>query len=198
MTEQIPDPVGEALAAAVRPPEPDPEGERLARAAFRAARDAGALDARPRRRDDWRPRRRRTRWSARAFLGAALASLAVGGVAVAGIGGPPDPGADRPAPRPAPTSTTAPGDAVTVPGPHTPPPSGRAPAHCKAYEAGRGTKRSERATQGCAEPSATGADHDRRDGSGGAGQANGVGNGSNSGNSGDSGNSGNSGGGKGR
>ncbi|MFF8725359.1 hypothetical protein ACF073_02560 [Streptomyces sp. NPDC015171] len=33
----------------------DPEAERTAVAAFRAAREAGAHDARPRSRDDWRP-----------------------------------------------------------------------------------------------------------------------------------------------
>ncbi|MFG3658257.1 hypothetical protein [Streptomyces sp. NPDC047706] len=34
----------------------DPEAERQALAAFRAVRDAGALRARTRRRDDWRSR----------------------------------------------------------------------------------------------------------------------------------------------
>ncbi|MER5947315.1 hypothetical protein ABT127_14710 [Streptomyces sp. NPDC001904] len=49
--------LGDALAAAVRPQQPsETAGERLALAAFRAARDAGAFAAAPRRRDDWRPR----------------------------------------------------------------------------------------------------------------------------------------------
>ncbi|GAA2321577.1 hypothetical protein OKJ48_43170 [Streptomyces kunmingensis] len=54
--------LGALLAAAVRPG-PDAAGERQALAAFRAVRDAGALDGpvrrdgRVRRRDDWRPGR---------------------------------------------------------------------------------------------------------------------------------------------
>ncbi|MFJ8820254.1 hypothetical protein ACIREE_00565 [Streptomyces sp. NPDC102467] len=51
--------LGELLAAAVRPcaPDADGAGELRALAAFRAARDGGAVVARPRRGDDWRPRR---------------------------------------------------------------------------------------------------------------------------------------------
>ncbi|MGW5640002.1 hypothetical protein [Streptomyces sp. NPDC003832] len=75
------------LAAAMRPAEVDAEGERRAVAAFRDARNAGALGARTRRRDDWRPRtRRRTVRSLRATLSLVAGSLALGGVAFAAIG----------------------------------------------------------------------------------------------------------------
>ncbi|MCX3058993.1 hypothetical protein OFY01_04240, partial [Streptomyces sp. GXMU-J5] len=79
--------VGELLAAAVRPSAPDAAAERRAVDAFCAARDSGVSHARTRRRDDWRPRRRRRVWSARTAVGAVLASLTVGGVAMAAIGG---------------------------------------------------------------------------------------------------------------
>ncbi|MEW1779192.1 hypothetical protein [Streptomyces sp. NPDC086777] len=42
------------LAAAVRVPGVEPEGERRAVAAFRTARDTGTRRPRTRRRDDWR------------------------------------------------------------------------------------------------------------------------------------------------
>ncbi|MEU1163853.1 hypothetical protein ABZ372_25755, partial [Streptomyces sp. NPDC005921] len=75
------------LAAAIRGDAPGTEGERQAVAAFRTARDAGAHRARTRRRDDWRPReQRRVRRSVKATLTMALASLTLGGVAVAAIG----------------------------------------------------------------------------------------------------------------
>ncbi|MFI5657280.1 hypothetical protein [Streptomyces sp. NPDC051684] len=45
--------VGALLAGAVAGT-PDADGERKALAAYRAARDSGALAAPPRRRDDWR------------------------------------------------------------------------------------------------------------------------------------------------
>ncbi|MFJ4711035.1 hypothetical protein [Streptomyces sp. NPDC088785] len=55
MTDEHAHLLGAALAAAVGPPQPsETAGERRALAAFRAARDAGALAAAPRRRDDWR------------------------------------------------------------------------------------------------------------------------------------------------
>ncbi|MFI6039116.1 hypothetical protein ACIBBD_34255 [Streptomyces sp. NPDC051315] len=78
------------LAAALRggtPAEAD-EGERRAVAAFRAARDSGAhRAARTRHRDDWRPRgRRHALRSLKATLSVLVASLALGGVAVAAIG----------------------------------------------------------------------------------------------------------------
>ncbi|MDQ0992662.1 hypothetical protein [Streptomyces sp. V3I7] len=76
------------LAAEIRQDDVDPEGERRAVAAFRAAREAGAHGAaRSRRRDDWRPREaRRAKLSAKAALSVLFASLTLGGVAVAAIG----------------------------------------------------------------------------------------------------------------
>lgn len=82
--------VAELLAAALRTgtaADAD-EGERRAVAAFRAARDSGAhRSARTRRRDDWRPRgQRHTARSVKATLSVLVASLTLGGVAVAAIG----------------------------------------------------------------------------------------------------------------
>ncbi|MFZ3568576.1 hypothetical protein ACOKM5_16605 [Streptomyces sp. BH097] len=59
---------GALLADAVRGggQRPGSEDERRALAAYREARDAGALAATPRRRDDWRPGRRWTGWPVRA------------------------------------------------------------------------------------------------------------------------------------
>lgn len=77
------------LAAALRDERVGAEGERRAVAAFRTARDAQpGRAARTRRRDDWRPRERcRARRSSRAALSVLLASLTLGGVAYAAIGG---------------------------------------------------------------------------------------------------------------
>ncbi|WP_326609992.1 hypothetical protein OG949_08035 [Streptomyces scopuliridis] len=102
--------VEDILAAAVRAESPAQESQDQALAAFRAARDAGALTARTRRRDDWRPHRPR-RFTARAWratAGALLASLTLGGVAVATFGVPHVP--DRPAksPESPPPSTASP------------------------------------------------------------------------------------------
>jgi hypothetical protein len=75
------------LATAIRAGEVDPAGERRAVAAFSAARDAGALTARPRGRDDWRPGEgRRSRRSLKVTLSVAVAGLTLGGVAYAGMG----------------------------------------------------------------------------------------------------------------
>ncbi|MFE4752573.1 hypothetical protein ACFRIB_20240 [Streptomyces mirabilis] len=75
------------LAAAVRGRADDAEAEAQALAAFRAARDDGAHAARTRRRDDWRPReQRRARRSLKAMFAVLLASVTLGGVAVAAIG----------------------------------------------------------------------------------------------------------------
>ncbi|MFE5819788.1 hypothetical protein ACFQ6S_41050 [Streptomyces sp. NPDC056479] len=74
-------------AAVLRGHGPDVEGEQRAVAAFRAARDAGALRARTRRRDDWRPReQRRLALSVKTTLSLFLASLTLGGAAFAAIG----------------------------------------------------------------------------------------------------------------
>ncbi|MGW2131476.1 hypothetical protein [Streptomyces coelicoflavus] len=77
------------LAAALRGRDTDAEGERRAVAAFRAARDAEpGRAARTRRRDDWRPRTGRgPRRSLKTALSVLLASLTLGGVAYAAMGG---------------------------------------------------------------------------------------------------------------
>ncbi|MEU0248781.1 hypothetical protein ABZ192_31565 [Streptomyces sp. NPDC006235] len=125
----------------------DAEAEQRAVAAFVAARDAGVHGARTRRRDDWRPRER---WhpgrSLKATLSVLLASLTLGGVAVAAIGsvGSTD-GADD---RGRPASTSAPGAPAGEPAgipsgsatgsasarPDRPAPSRDTEAHCRAYE----------------------------------------------------------------
>ncbi|MCK8435306.1 hypothetical protein G3I77_20475 [Streptomyces sp. D2-8] len=133
----------------------DAEAEQRAVAAFRAARDAGAPRTRTRRRDDWRARERRCLGrSLKTTLSLLLASLTLGGVAVAAIGvaGSSEDGTkDTPERRPAPSS--APRDPAGTPprGSHSPG-TGSAPAHpdrpdtaqdteaahCRAYErAGR-------------------------------------------------------------
>jgi hypothetical protein len=75
------------LADAVRGRADDTEAQARAVAAFRAARDGGAHAARTRRRDDWRPReQRRVGRPVKATLAVLLASVTLGGVAVAAIG----------------------------------------------------------------------------------------------------------------
>ncbi|MEV5100563.1 hypothetical protein ACFQ7G_01135 [Streptomyces massasporeus] len=128
----------------------DAGAEQRAVAAFRAARDAGALSARARRRDDWRAReRRRLGRSLKATLSVLLASLTLGGVAVAAIGvaGSPEDGS-KDAPERGPVPSSAPRDPSEQPSrdSHSPTPgtTGRSPdrpapaqdteAHCRAYE----------------------------------------------------------------
>ncbi|MEU1516652.1 hypothetical protein ABZ490_31685 [Streptomyces sp. NPDC005811] len=118
------------------------EGELRAVAAFRAARDAGAHTARTRRRDDWRPRTRRSpARSLRATLSVALASLALGGVAFAAIGsaGDDSAGAKRPERSASATESRPPAPSLT-PSPAAPADRDRpvtakdTAAHCRAYE----------------------------------------------------------------
>ncbi|MEU1182149.1 hypothetical protein ABZ464_31840 [Streptomyces sp. NPDC005820] len=118
------------------------EGELRAVAAFRAARDAGAHTARTRRRDDWRPRTRRsTARSLRATLSVAVASLALGGVAFAAIGSAGDDSAEAKRPERSASATEGRSHAPSL----TPSPSASADrdrpvtakdteAHCRAYE----------------------------------------------------------------
>ncbi|MFE6623591.1 hypothetical protein [Streptomyces sp. NPDC057740] len=74
-------------AAVLRGHRADLDAEQRAVAAYRAARAAGAHRARTRRRDDWRPRApRRLALSVKTTLSLFVASLALGGVAVAAIG----------------------------------------------------------------------------------------------------------------
>ncbi|MFV0134042.1 hypothetical protein ACLGIH_12500 [Streptomyces sp. HMX87] len=115
------------LGAAMRGGALDARAEEEAVAAFRAARDAGTHRARTRRRDDWRPRDgRRARRSVRATLTVFLASLTLGGVAVATIGsaGSSDGGESDPR-RPGPSASvgTTPGRGASS-SPGTPPGGG--------------------------------------------------------------------------
>ncbi|MFB6979614.1 hypothetical protein [Streptomyces scopuliridis] len=152
------------LAAAVRAESPAQESQDQALAAFRAARDAGALTARTRRRDDWRPHRPR-RFTARAWratAGALLASLTLGGVAVATFGvphiparpakspeSPPPSTASLPAPAPdsggpgEPSAAYTPSSSAPAPSvsaspddttPGSPPRSRSTEAHCRNFE----------------------------------------------------------------
>ncbi|MFF8398624.1 hypothetical protein [Streptomyces sp. NPDC016172] len=146
----------------------DAEAEQRAVAAFRAARDAGALRTHTRRRDDWSARERRYLGrSLKTTLSVLLASLTLGGVAVAAIGvaGSPEDGTkDAPERRPAPSS--APHDPAATPprgsnspGTGTGTGTGSAPAHpdrpapaqdteehCSAYERAGGRSNAMEAT----------------------------------------------------
>ncbi|MEV0118118.1 hypothetical protein AB0H77_33575 [Streptomyces sp. NPDC050844] len=107
------------LADAVRVGEVDRDSQARAVAAFRSARGGSGHRARTRRRDDWRPRlRRRGLGALRAAAGAALASLLLGGVAIASIGT-----FDQEAPAP-PKKTSDP----TRPSPTAPSPQPSAPS----------------------------------------------------------------------
>ncbi|KUN08397.1 hypothetical protein AQI95_08485 [Streptomyces yokosukanensis] len=148
------DPVGPGLearlGAALRAGGVDAGAERRAVAAFRAARDARALPARTRRRDDWRPAApSRPRRAPRATLSVALVSLMLGGVAVAAIGSAGSgPGARSAAARSVRPSANAPHRSAAVgtsagsagpgagPGarPHHPAGARDTAAHCRAYE----------------------------------------------------------------
>ncbi|MEU6145492.1 hypothetical protein ABZ848_34735 [Streptomyces sp. NPDC047081] len=131
----------ELLAGAMRPEAVDTAAEQRAVAAFRTARDTGALKARTRRRDDWRPReQRRTRRSLKATLSLALAGLTLGGVAYAAIGtGGGSTHDDGHAARqrehqptgPSASAPTTPGASAT---PDRPATAKDTAAHCRAYE----------------------------------------------------------------
>ncbi|WP_030233301.1 MULTISPECIES: hypothetical protein [unclassified Streptomyces] len=147
----------------------DAESERRAVAAFRVARGAGVRRARTRRRDDWRPRehRRYLGRSLRTTLGVLLASLTLGGVAVAAIGaagssadGPGDDGREHPpasssAPRDPARTPPRDGDAGHSPGtgtgsaparPDRPAPAQDTEAHCRAYQQADGRGKATDAT----------------------------------------------------
>jgi hypothetical protein len=117
------------------------EGEQRAIAAFLAARDAGAHRARTRRRDDWRPREQRRSRSVRVTLSVAVASVTLGGVAVAGIGTVGSSSDTDRAKNPAGPQTSAPARTSSAPSPATPSEKPDRPvtaqdteAHCRAYE----------------------------------------------------------------
>ncbi|MEU6771764.1 hypothetical protein [Streptomyces sp. NPDC046759] len=123
----------------------DHEAEQRARAAFRAARDAGTHRARTRRRDDWRrPAERRAGRTAKMTFGVVFAGLTLGGVAVAAIGpagsSADGAGAGRRASHPAAVAPARPGNVSPSASSHGLGPAygsahGRATeAHCRAYE----------------------------------------------------------------
>lgn len=112
--------VDAVLGEAVRPGAIDTEAEHRAVAAFCSARDEGGHRARTRRRDDWRPSARsRALVSLRAAVGAVLASVLLGGGALATMntsrtqdGGTPPTADHRPPPH-----TTPPAERRTPPPP---------------------------------------------------------------------------------
>jgi hypothetical protein len=137
------------LSAAMRGRADDADAEARAVAAFRAARTGGAHAARTRRRDDWRPREhRRASRSLKATLAVLLASVTLGGVAVAAIGSSSDGDTDgqgrtQPSSSAPDRSADEPPVASGVPGSSAPgqaDPSDRpsqaqdTEAHCRAYE----------------------------------------------------------------
>lgn len=149
----------ELLAAAARPSPPAPDAEANALAAFRAARDEGALDLPTRPEDDWRPAepRRRSRL-VKTGLGTLVAGVMFGGVAMA-AGSLPVPFGGSPSEGPGPVPTASPSvpdggsESATAPvtessGPPDTPagPSAEYPpypptaedrdraAHCRAYD----------------------------------------------------------------
>ncbi|MEV6587745.1 hypothetical protein [Streptomyces acidicola] len=143
----------DVLLAAVRAGHVDSEREAQAVAAFRAARAQGAHAAHTRRRDDWRPHvERRAGRSLRATLAALLASVTLGGVAVAAIGVSSDSDGDgegngRGGPSSSapelPSATPSESVGAVAPAPGASPPGGPSDhpsqakdteAHCRAYE----------------------------------------------------------------
>ncbi|MFD8522868.1 hypothetical protein ACFV2D_23045 [Streptomyces capillispiralis] len=132
------------LAAALIRDVVDAGAEQRAVAAFVAARDAGALRARTRRRDDWRARRRRLgSHSLKATLSMVFAGLTLSGVAVAGIGvagsssdGPEDEGGPTgtPAGSTAPSLRESTGPGAGAGGHDHPGTAGDTEAQCRAYE----------------------------------------------------------------
>ncbi|WP_199822184.1 hypothetical protein [Streptomyces sp. NRRL S-37] len=137
------------LAAALIRRGVDAGAEQRAVAAFLAAREAGALGARTRRRDDWRTRRGRLgRHSLKATLSVLVAGLTLSGVAVAGIGAAGS-STDEPAedvkgthaPSPGTTGPSAGDSAGLETGsglPGRPGTAGDTEAHCRAYDRVRG------------------------------------------------------------
>ncbi|MET7457168.1 hypothetical protein ABZT03_35880 [Streptomyces sp. NPDC005574] len=128
---------------------PDAEAEQRAVDAFRTARDTGAHRARTRRRDDWRPREQRAARPVRLALSLALASLTLGGAAVAAIGSydstPGGSADDRP--RPGPTSSAPAGVAPVPPAAASTGADGLVAArdteaYCRAYGKAHGRQRS--------------------------------------------------------
>ncbi|MFI2202301.1 hypothetical protein ACH47Z_16295 [Streptomyces sp. NPDC020192] len=153
----VPDTAGleASLAAAIRTAPVDPDAEQRAVTAFRTARDAGPHRARTRRRDDWRPRRPgRLRLSVKATLSVFLASLTLGGVAIAAIGAADSSsgGGDHGDRRPAHPVTSAPRRAgAAAPSAHPDHPDtakGRGKAHGARAERAQGKKNDDSGNRG--------------------------------------------------
>jgi hypothetical protein len=140
-----------ALGHALRADALDPQAEKHAVAAFRAAREAGVhSDTRTRKRDDWRARRGPQRRGVKAAAALFGASLTRGGVAIAAIGSPDGPRAapqDRASGPPHPSPTAAqpssptpradrpdrPAEPETSVAAERPPSAKDIQAHCRAY-----------------------------------------------------------------
>ncbi|MGW7468565.1 hypothetical protein ACWGJT_28880 [Streptomyces xantholiticus] len=148
--------VDDLLAAAARRAPVAPDAAANALAAFRAARDEGALDLPTRPADDWRPTppRTRTTWI-KAGLGTLVAGVMLGGGAIA-AGAIPAPFGESPADGPRPTPSVSPSGPAAASESTTPQATGlpaTAPsaghpstaedqaAHCRAYEAAEANAR---------------------------------------------------------
>ncbi|GGW25883.1 hypothetical protein GCM10010381_07320 [Streptomyces xantholiticus] len=149
--------VDELLAAAARCAPVAPDAAANALAAFRAARDEGALDLPTRSADDWRqptPPRKRGTWI-KAGLGTLVAGVMLGGGAMA-AGAIPVPFGESPAEGPRPTPSVSPsgpaaasesttpratGLPATAPGAVHPSTAEDQAAHCRAYEAAEANAR---------------------------------------------------------
>ncbi|MGW1163066.1 hypothetical protein ACWD5Q_19130 [Streptomyces sp. NPDC002513] len=141
-----------ALGRALRVHALDTSAEQQAMAAFRAAREAGVREqARTRRRDDWRPRGMSARRSVKAAIAVFVASLTLGGVAIAAIGSPGSAGNPRddaperrhPTPSVPQDSTSAsdgtgPSRPTGSVSPSRPPTAKDMQAHCRAYPSVKG------------------------------------------------------------
>jgi hypothetical protein len=133
------------LATLLRGADLAPEAEQRAVAAFRAARGTDGHRARTRRRDNWRlPAERRTGRPVKTTFAAVIASLALGGVAVAAIGSAGSStdgaGADRRTAHPSLSAPARPsGETPSASSGGAGPTDGSAAAqdteaHCRAYE----------------------------------------------------------------
>ncbi|MET8243772.1 hypothetical protein ABZV31_04650 [Streptomyces sp. NPDC005202] len=140
------DNIAERIGEALRQQPLDTSAEQAALTAFRSARTANDGAVRTRRRDDWRPRTRKQRWTRGSALTLAASTL-LGGIAVASIGvvdstqhHAPEARTSNSPLRP-PTATprgqrspsTAPGTAPTA-SPSHPGTAKNIEAHCRAYE----------------------------------------------------------------
>lgn len=139
------------LGRALRADSLDASVEQQVVAAFRTAREQGLHEgARTRRRDDWRPRRSPARRSVKTAVAVFLASLTLGGVAIAAIGSPGSAGNPRNdgsggrhsagvrhTAKPS-SGNAAPARSATPAVPGRPPTAKDIQAHCRAYPSVKG------------------------------------------------------------